>query len=340
MTTGIPTGLGATLGFAAEVTPGTFVTPARWFQFEKESLKLKKKAIQGQGLNGSLFELASRRVYTNRQVAGAIPFDITDRSFGLLLKNMLGAVALGAPASGVTLQTHTPAALVGTSMSVQVGRPSTDGTIQPFSYRGLKVIDWEIACAVEQGAKLNLTFDGWDETTATAYTAPSFLAANPLTFAGGSVLVGGTVSTTAGITTVAGSPTTLATVKSASVKGQNPLDTSRFFLGSSVKKEQLDNGFRKITGQMDVEFGNLTDVYTAFSADTATAIQLNFVGPVIGGALHSFLNVLIPVAFFEEGPPEVDGPKTLSQKVTFTALDDDANNPCIQIQYSSLDAAA
>ena len=338
MATGIPSGLGATAGFIQEAVVGTYLTPTRWVQFDKEALKLKKKALQGAGLHGGLYELALRRVYTNRMTDGPIDFDIVDRSLGLFLSNMIGStVILGTPASGVTLQTHAAGSLNGKTLACQIGRPSTDGTINAFSYNGLKVVDWEIACAVEQFAKLTLTLDGWDEVTATGYTAASFLAANPLTFAGGTVILGGAVTTTTGIASVAGG-VTIPVVKAATVKGSNALDTQRFFLGTSVKKEQIENGYRKLTGTLEVEFENLTDTYTAFAADTAVAVQLNFIGPIVGGAIHSFLNVLIPSVRLEEGPPNVDGPKVLTQKVTFTGLDDGVNTP-IQFQYSSLDAA-
>jgi hypothetical protein len=340
-TTGIPTGLGATVGFAAESPVGTFTAPGRWFQFDKEALKLKKKPLQGQGINGGLYERSKRRTYAAREVSGTFAMDLADRGLGLILSHMIGSTPNLAAVSpgGTVLQTHTPGMLVGKSLSAQVGRPSTDGTVNAFSYNGLKIADWEIACAAEAIAKLTLTLDGWDESTSQTYTAPSTIAANQLTFAGGQVMLGGTPTTTGGIVTVGGTPTTLAVVKQASVKCQNVLDTARFFLGSSVKKEQLDNGFRKLTGALEVEFENLTDTYAAFSADTPMALQLNFTGPIVGsGTDHSFLKLTIPQIFLEEGPPEVDGPKTLVQKCTFTGLDD-ATNPVVQFQYQSLDSA-
>jgi hypothetical protein len=118
----------------------------------------------------------------------------------------------------------------------------------------------------------------------------------------------------------------------------NALDTARYFLGAAgLKAEQLSNGFRKITGQAEIEFENMSDVYTAFAADTATALQLVYTG-VVSGSTNLGLKILIPNIHFDEGSPSVDGPKVLTQKVAFTGLDDTINPP-IQLQYTSLDSA-
>lgn len=341
MTTVIPSGLGATLGLGAETTVGTWHIPDRWMQFTSESLALKKKTVQSTGLYGGLYEQASRRAYTTRTVTGNIVTDLQDRQMGLLIANMLGssAVPVVTTDAAVYMQTHTPGDTVGKALSAQVGRPQTNGTITPFSYSGLKVVDWEITAAVDQIGKLTLTLDGWDEVTSQTYAAPSYIAADVLHFAQASLLIGGTVATASGITTVTGATTT-ATVKSASIKGTNALDVSRYFLGANgLKAEQLSNGFRKISGQAEIEFANLTDVYTAFAADTHVALQLTYTGNGIGtAALKAELNILIPAVFFESGPPEVSGPGVLTQKVTFTGLYN-GTDPAIQIQYQSLDSA-
>lgn len=340
MTSGIPSGLGATLGFAQETAVGTFTTPTRFLQFDSETLLLKKKTVQSTGLHGGYYEQATRRAYTTRTVNGGVTMDLQDRQLGLLLAHMLGSSATAVQQGATTayLQTHTPGSTLGKSLTVQVGRPQTNGTITPFSYTGLKVTDWEISAAVDQIGKLTLTLDGWDESTASAYAAPSYVAANVLHFAQASLLIGGTVTTSAGVASVTGA-TTAAAVKSASIKGTNGLDVSRYFLGASgLKAEQLANGFRKISGSAEVEFANLTDVYNAFSADTQLALQLTYTGKTIATGYPAELNILVPAIYFDSGPPNVSGPGVLTQKVTFTGLDDTINPP-IQIQYQSADTA-
>lgn len=334
----IASGLGATLGFASETNYGTFVAPTKWATFEKEALKLKKHIVQSKALHGGLYELASRRAYVTHTVDGSIDLDLYDRGLGLIWQQALGSnpTPVENGTSGVYTTVHTPGDTTGRSLSVQVGRPNTAGAMEAFSYGGVKITDWTLNVASGQIAKLALTVDGASESTSEAYTAASYVPSNMLHFAEAKLLIGGAVTTTGGSASVAGA-TALAVVKSCQVKHQLGMDTSRFFLGANGQKaEPLANAFRGITGQMDVEFENLTDVYQAFSGDTPTALQLDFTGPVIAGGINSSVQVLIPVVYFEDGTPTVDGPQVLHTQVNFTGLDD-GSNPPIQVTTVSLD---
>lgn len=335
----IASGLGATLGLAAETTYNTFVPPTRFLTFDKEALKLKKNVVQSKALHGGLYELASRRAYTTHTVDGTIDLDLYDRGLGLIFKQALGAASTPVEqgTSGVYQTVFTPADTVGESLSVQIGRPMTNGTIQPFSYSGLKITDWTLNVAASQLASLALTVDGATESTSQAYAAPSYVTSDVLHFAEATLLIGGTVSTTGGSASVTGG-TQIGTVKSCQIKGSNGMDTTRFFLGANgTKGEPLANAFRAITGSIDVEFENLTDVYDAFAADTKTSLQLTFVGPTIAAGYTSEVQILIPAVFFDTGSPTVDGPAVLHSQANFTALDD-GSNPPVQILVQSLDA--
>lgn len=336
----IASGLGATLGFAPETAYATFAAPTRFVTFEKEQFKLKKNIVQSKALHGGLYELASRRAYTTHTVGGSLDIDLYDRGLGLLWKQALGSTPTITQngTSGVYTTVHTPGDTTGTSLSFQVGRPQTNGTLVPFSYAGVKVTDWTLQIATSQVGKLMFTLDGASEVTSQPVTAPSYVPSNMLHFAEAKLLIGGTVTTTGGVASVTGA-SSYATVKSASIKHQLGMDVARFFLGANGQKsEPLANAFRAITGQLDIEFENLTDAYNAFAADTPLALQLNFTGPVIGGGLNSSVQVLIPQVYFEEGTPTVDGPTILHTQVNFTGLDD-GTDPPIQVTTVSLDSA-
>ena len=349
MTTTIASGLGATFGYSAETAYGTFVAPTHFVTFNKEQMKLKKNTVQSKALHGGLYDLATRRAYTTHTVNGAVDLDLYDRGLGLLLSQCLGSspTPTQQATSGVYWAVHTPGDTTGKSLSLQVGRPFTSGTVQPFSYSGCKVTDWTLSVQSGQQASLSVTIDGAKEDTVPAYAAPSYVTSNMLHFAEATLLTGGTIATgsqTVGGCTVTGGlnvtgATALGVVKSAQIKGSNAMDTSRFFLGAAGQKaEPLANGFRAITGQIDVEFENLTDVYTAFAADSNTALQLNFLGPQIAAGFNSAVNILLPCVFWDDGVPTVDGPGVLHAQVNFTALDPGNGNAPIQIITTSLDS--
>jgi hypothetical protein len=341
VTTSIGSGLGASWGFAKETVVGTFVAPARWLPFKDDKFKGEKKIVQSQALHqGGLYELGGRRRLTFHGAKGAVSLELQDKQLGLLFQAMIGSTPT-ITQQGTTsawLQTHQPGDLAGISLSVQAGRPMTTGNVQGFSYNGVKVTDWELTCKTADLAFLTVTLDGWDESTATTYTVPVQTTSHPLAWVDGKLLLGGSVSMVSGVATVSGAPAApIGTVKSVTVKGQNVQAVDRQQIGSLTKSEQLANGFRKYTGDMEVEFANLTDMYNAYYSDTPLVLQLNFQGQLISGAFNASANFLFPQVYFEGEPPETDGPQILTVKVPFTVVDDGSTVP-LQIQYQSTDS--
>lgn len=346
MVNSIPSGLGSTLGFVAESVVGTPVTVSRWIPFEKESLSLKKITAQSMGLHQGLYQQTQRRAYVAHTADGTIDLDIQDRLLGLILKNMIGGTGTAASVGGgAYLSTQIPGDTAGMSMTIQKGVPETitgPGTIQAFTYNGCKVKDWTLSCQRSGLGKLSLTVDAWNESTAVAYAAPSFVAANVMSFVQGSVKLGGTASTTGGITTITSGAAPTGVISQITIKGVNSLDDARFTIGSDTKKEQYSNGFRSITGTMDIEFSNLTDYYNTFSTagtpltETATALEFNFLGASIGGGNSAFLKTVMPYIFFDQAPVVIEGPQTIIVKTAFTVLDNLVDN-VIQFQYQSTD---
>ena len=347
MTTSIPSGLGSTLGYVKEVTPGTAVTVSRWPQFDKDTLELKKKTVQSQGLHQGLYEQGLRRAYVSRGVAGTVTMDLVDRQMGLLFAQMIGSTATAASTgNGAYLQQHVPGDTAGLSMTIQKGVPETSGpgTIQTFTYNGCKITDWTVAVQRDGLAKLDLSIDAWDATTSVSYAAPSFVAAHVLSFNEGAVVTtqaSGSVQTATGITTITGGAAPTALISAISIKGVNGLDTERVAIGATTKAEQFSNNFRKMTGEVTMEFANLTDVYNTFNAagvESTYALLFTLTGPLIGGSNYSFAKFILPAVYFDAYPVVIDGPKMVEVKAGFTVLDDGTDNP-IEIDYQSADSS-
>ena len=193
-------------------------------------------------------------------------------------------------------------------------------------------------------AKLTLTLDGWNEATGTSYTSATYLtsasAPTLFDFSLGSLSLGGTITfNTASATTTTGTvPTGL--VSSFSIKGVNKYKVDRFPLGAQVKKEQISNAFTEITGDIEIEFANLTDYYNAFTGDTSTPMVFSMVGrTAIASTYYPTLQLALPAVKFEDGPITETGPDVIMVKVPFTAYDDGAGDPIVQLQYTSADVA-
>jgi hypothetical protein len=354
-------GLGAQLVMLPEATYGvapTLTSPMA-FEFNSETLALKKNIVQGMGLHaGGLFNRGVRRVLTTYSAGGGITMDLPSRALNRLLMQMFGSKSLAAATlvqdgvTGAYSATHAPGSLLGTSMCIQKGVPSVDAAsaANPFTYVGQKLTDWEISVATGAIATLALNWTGRNELAGAGNGDPlngsvPALATftEPVTdqifhFREATLYSGGACTTTAGVTSVTGN-SAAGNVRSAKVKMAFHLDTGRYFLGSNgFIAEPIENAFRDITGEFVIEWLNSEAMYNAFAADTPTTLQLQFIGPSIGsGSDHSTLTILIPQVYLEGDTPQVGGPAVVTQTVTFTGLDDGANNP-IQALYWTLDS--
>lgn len=358
----VNSGIGAQLLMVPETAYGVApaLTTAQPYEFNSETLELKKTVVQGKGIHGGgLHNRKARRKLTNYSVSGGINMDLPTQYMNQLLWLMFGSKGQAAATlteDGVTAAfsaTHAPGSLKGLSMCIQKGVPSVDGTApKPFTYTGMKLTDWTISVATGALASLATTWDGRNElagastngdalnpSVPTLGTYTEAATNNVFHFREATLYSGGTLTTTAGITSVSGN-TPLGNVKSAQVKYGFHLDTGRYFLGSAgFKDEQIENEWRDISGQFVIEWLDSEAQYEAFATDTPLTLELDFLGDAIGtGSDHSQLTLLIPQVFLEGETPKVGGPGVITQTVPFTGLDDNVNN-AIQATYWTLDQA-
>lgn len=360
MPTYVNSGIGAQILFAPETTFGVApsLAAAQPYEFTSETLELKKTIVEGKGLHaGGLHYRGARRVLTTYTVSGGITMDLPTRYFNQLLLSMFGskgqakAVLTQDLTTGAYSAVHAPGSMFGVSATIQKGVPSVDGsTPNPFTEVGMKLTDWTISVQTGAIATLVTNWDGRNELTtgnvngdplnASAPALGTFTelsSNNVFHFREATLFSGGTVTTTSGVSSVSGN-TALGNVRSADIKYAMHYDTGRYFLGSNgFKAEPIENNFRDITGTFEVEWLNSEAQYLAFANDTPTCLQLSFIGPTIGsGSDKSSLIILIPQIFLEGETPKVGGPGVVSQKVSFTGLDDGVNN-AIQATYWTLD---
>jgi hypothetical protein len=116
-------GLGASIGFGVESTPGTEVTPTVWYEFLDESLALNPTYLDSAGLKqGQAFKRGARTQISRYDVAGDITIEHFDRGvsatggkgMGFLWHYALGSPTTGAQQLGATSawqQVHIPGPL-------------------------------------------------------------------------------------------------------------------------------------------------------------------------------------------------------------------------------------
>lgn len=338
-------GLQATWGFGKETTPGTAVAPSRWLEFLGEAFSYSREAIQGEGLRGggTYGRRANRRVVVATGVEGSVNGELPTRGLGLLIQQMLGTNTPVVTQQGVTtayLHTYAPGDLDGKSLTVQKRVPFAEGlSASIHTYRGCKVTSWEIACANGEIATFSCDFDGIDETTATAYTTPSYAADTGLfTFKDGTIWVGGTVAVSGGVATRTGG-TQAASITGVTITGSNELKTDRRYFGNAgTKSEQTEAGYRSVSGSFETEFVNM-DFYNLYRNDTKTTAELVFTSSLLAGVGYPCeFRVLLPAIYLNGETPQVGGPDVVTATAAFDAFQD-GTSPLVQIQTTTPDSA-
>src|SRR5712691_12783109 len=358
-------GLSAQVGTVAETTYGTAVTVTRFWEFLSENFQFAPTWLDGMGLKaGQAFNRSSRTVQSQFDVNGDITMEHTDGSVASVAADSMGwwwKQALGSTITTPTLvlgtafkQIHTPGSKAGFSSTIQVGRPQISGvTVQPFTYTGCKVTDWEFSCNDNQIAQLKATVDGRNESTAVALAAASYPAPNGLfSFAHATNFkIGGTATTASGETTVASGVAVGSVVTGVVITGSTPMKVDRFGLGNAgLKNEPIENAIPTITGTLTTEFFSRTEFYDVFKTSGTTVLQVDFTkfdaagndaNGVAAGPNPYRLSFILPAVKFKTADVTIGGPDVIPQQVAFQAYDDGGgSNPVIQCKLVSKESSA
>jgi hypothetical protein len=235
--------MAAQAGYATESVYGTPVTVTSFVPLVSESLTQEIERIESEGIIAGARLLRSEQwAPGNVTVEGEIQHELFQQGAGVLFKHMFGAV--NTTGAGPYTHTFTPGDLTGDGFTTQLGRPRADGTVQPFTYSGCKVQSWEIALEAGQNATLGINVVGQQEDDATALATASYVTggATPFNFRHGTVTIGGAA----------------AKVRAITLSGENTLSTDRRILGQAYVDEPLEAGLRNISGEITIEFLNMT----------------------------------------------------------------------------------
>lgn len=308
-----PSGADGQVGFVSETTPGTEVTVDQFVPVKSESIQNNITYLDTETISArKVLRLTKPGI---NAVSGGITTELANTTAATLLRHAFGTVAT----SGTDPYTHTftPGDLTGESLTVQVGRPASDGTIHPFTYAGCKIQEWALSSEVDGIAEFALTLIGMSETTGTALATASYDSDwSPFTFVEGSVTIDGTA---------------VSTVKSFNLSGANAV-AHRHRIGSSDSLEPLEAGLREYTGQIVSDFDALTH-YALYTAGTETAVVLKFDNGT------ETLTVTMNVQFTGE-TPTIDGFDMLEQTLPFRCVSSTSDADAITAELVNSEATA
>lgn len=313
----MPTGSGISgqLMLAEESTWGTAVTVTRAYELLSESIDYELARVESEGIRSGQRVIRSDDWTTGtRRVSGSVELELTTKNMALLFKHAMGSVVTSG--AGPYTHTCTPGDLTGKGLTIQVGRPSSDGTVQPFTFNGAKVSGWELGFGLDETTRLTLNVVGKDQSTGTSLAVASYTASNDL------------LAFTHGAITVADSA---IKVKSGSVKGENPMNTDRIFLGESTVNEPIENGRRDYTFDFTAEFESLAALNRVVNG-TEAAVSLSFTRS--GSSVTVTGNVR-----FDKGMPSLGGFEMLEQPLSGRFVATGADSTAITVAVVSTEAA-
>lgn len=317
------------LGVRRETVYGTAVVVDRFFEFNSENISLEVGRSVSEGFRtNQRVSRADRVVPYIKGASGSIELDVLSKGFGFWLEHMLGTVATAGPVTGAYTHTGTLGDLEGKSFTMQVDhRLGASGTTsQPFTWEGGKVGKWTLSCDKEGLLTFSADLMFEDERTATALATASYpTAAEPLSWAGASLTIGGSS----------------VPVTKWSVSCDNKLKGDRHYLANSTRRsEPVEEGLREITVDLECDWLNLTQ-YQRFASETAAGAHAAVVATarsatLIGGALFPQVTVTLDSVRFDKVEATVGGRDMMMQTISGVATDG-GTNPPIQVAYQTSD---
>ena len=321
------TALAQSLAVKAESTYGTAVTPDRFYEISGESLRLDVGRTRSAGLrSGQRGDRTDRFLPFKVGVSGGWTMDVPTKGFGVILKQIFGAVSTGSVSDANYTHTFTPGTLVGKSLTVEVNRPDTTASDQAFTFEGVKITTAEFACDVDGVLTCDLGVIGEDQTANTSPTAASYSSDfRVFSFVNGSMTIASTATPITGWR----------------FRCTNSFDTRRFVRGSALTKEPLENGKRMYEMEFTADFDSMTN-YNRFVSSTASgayaAVATTFDGDVAhgGSTVPRLVFTASNLDFTNVSGPNVVGNDIIRCTFSGLALDDGSNY--VSVTYRTTDA--
>jgi len=296
-------GIEAQFGYAEESTYNTPVTVTRFHEFVSEGIKFEKNRIKSNGLRAGR-RISRRWAPGTQKASGPITLELPPGGIGLLLKHAIGSVTT----TGAGPYTHTfvPDSRDGESLTVQIGRPSTDGTLNPFTYSGVKISSWSLKASIDEyvTATFNTYGAAEESDSGTIPLASAVYPADddPFVFTDAQVTVDGVVHCFTDI----------------DLSYESSLKEDRYFMcpnSGATPDEPLDNGEIEVSGTLAGDFDDLT-LYNIYKTDTEVPLVLTFAA---SGGLSLVITMNVR---FDGETSTVDGPEILDESISFMATSD------------------
>lgn len=318
--------LDAAILVGKESTYGTPVALTRSYEGKADSFKRAQEVIHSTGFYGGLqAKRSDRATVINMGGEGTLEFDILTSGFGLLGQSMLGSVSGPTQIDATTAYKTTLATTAvdpDDSWTIQVQRPDMGGTLRSFTHHGSVCTGWTISQEVGGLLVASMVFDFEDVEYSTAAGTNAYPTGVPFDWTMGVVTLDSVASD----------------VMNFSLDADLAMTTDRRFLrGNGLKKQPCRTGIPVFTGEVEMEFEDLTQ-YDDFVAGDIIPITYTATGAVIDSPEVNEVVITMAACQYTGTSPEVSQTDVPKISLPFEVLYD-GSNPAVQIEYTSVDTA-
>jgi hypothetical protein len=330
-------GTATVAGTATRSTPGTAVTPTRFYKANKNSLKVKSRPrVVSEGISGRRTRSKSQVVPYKDGVAGSISLDVLNKGYGFWLGKMMGgSVTTSSLGGSPTAYNHTwqLGDLNGDTFCAQINQPFITGVPRPVAFTGLKVSKAKLGMTRNGILKLDLDLIGiGEDDTVTLATASYGTAEEPVSFCGSSVSLDGVV----------------VPCHEWEVEIDNGLadDTARI-RGDCTPLEAYAEDWVEVSFKAKVDWRDYAfraKYASLLPASGATnpfgALVIDTVWPVaISGANYPRVRLTMTAAEFDGDDPTIGGIELLDQEIMGVACDpENGTDTALKLEYTTADA--
>ncbi len=314
-------------------TPGTGygdpVTVTRGLEVLNEGLELSIDRIESNAIRANnRAQRTDRWAAGRRQAGGPVEFELWSKGQSMLWGQCLGIDPVITTPSGATnTRDHTFNVTnndnFNRSFVAQKGVPDVNGVVNPYTYVGGKIVEWELSMENDGLGTLKVTTDFQDERQNIALAVVNYpTTVELLYFTGGQITIGGANVDLTKIT----------------LNGKMTYKDDRFMLrasttagGASLKKEPIANGPIEITGTVEGELESLA-LYNRYVNGTLAPLVITFQGSIIeagGGATVNpryGLTITLPNTRFDGDTAKVNDMDVVGQELPIKALYDGSSN--------------
>lgn len=299
------------IGGAKEASRGTPLAAQYWFQCDSLTIDDEIRVAKNEAVLG-VIEKGVGQDITTFESKGSMDGNITDLSFGLLLRSIMGTDTIGAVETGV--KDHVFTVLQNAqhpTLTISAYEPNSNSGTSGFAYPLSAIDELEMTFEVGKYSKFKAKFMG-NKGANLASDVVSYVAENLFRPQDGAFKLATNLAGLAGASAIS--------IQKATVMLKQNTEAD-IVIGNTAPVDRLNKEF-ECSGSLELKYADRSMIDTYLLADLAQAASFKFAntGVTIGATSNPTITVRLAKVKFESVARKVDAKGIVTQTVKFNAF--------------------